>query len=70
MLQMSVFSSYFWFSIISGARYSGVPQIWSLEGEVFSMLEPKSASLTPASKRRMFSGLMSLWMTGVGFVWR
>lgn len=52
--------------IISGAKYSGVPQYVCL---VFYSLkkfdQPKSASFTaPSPSIRMFSGLISLWIIG------
>lgn len=58
--------------IISGARYSGVPQYVNL---LLSSLkkfdQPKSANLTELlESSRMFSGLISLWIIGGSKEWR
>ena len=47
------------FSTISGARYSGVPQTVSRRTFDWKFAEPKSASFTAPSTNSTFSGFMS-----------
>ena len=58
--------------IISGARYSGVPQyVYLLVSSLKKFDQPKSATLTaPSPSSKIFSGLISLWIIGGSKLWR